>query len=437
MIDIVNEYLNILIDGILVNGYGWMLFVWVLVWLFYKLRLIDNQKKFMKTVKWVFLEVKIEEASERSALAMEQIFAALHAIHVNITWGEKFDGKQVLWLSCEIVSIGGRVSYIFRIPERYRNLLESAIFAQYPKAEITEVEDYLKNLPKHYDPETAEFDFWGTQMNKKKESAYPIKIYSVFEHPGQETVVDPLAGVIEVMSNIGPDELMAAQIVIKPVDDSWKVKGQKLVDKLKGAPEKKHSDWFLKIFLEFPGMIIDALFKAFVPSGEEKRPSVTKDEPPSQMLHKTEGEKTVIAAIERGLSKIGYEVKFRILYLAPKGKLNKSLRVPEIIGAYRNFDDVSLNGPKPDVNRTWTDATYKVSRILERPLIKFKVLKKKRHFWFNFKDRSAWRGTGHTILNTEELASVYHFPQAPNVRVSQVERVGAVKSAPPQDLPIG
>jgi hypothetical protein len=433
-----DQIFNLIVDVILVQYYGWIFLLWLTLWMIYVARIKAKQKVYDHSIEQVFLEVKIEELNERSPLAMEQIFAALHAIHQNFTWGERFVGRVVLSMSCEIVSIGGQVSYIFKIPTRYRNLLESAIFAQYPKAEVYEIEDYLKNIPKIYEPNTAEFDFWGTQFLKKKDNAYPIRTYEGFEHTAQETIIDPLANVLEVMSNLEPHELMAYQLSIKPVDDEWKKNVVRLLDKLKGAPSKKNSGWFENIFLWLPGVIIDAVYKTlFEQQQENKRTPIQKDEPPSQMLHKTEGEKQIIAAIEHTLSKIGYHTRLRMIYLAPKDKINKAGRIPEIVGAMRNFDDVNLNGLKPDVKRTWTNPAYKVSERGEKQITELRVNARKRRFLFNFISRTNWRGVGDLILNTEELATIFHFPQAPNVRVSQLEKVETVKSAPPSNLPIG
>lgn len=436
--EVISDYVNLLINQILVAGFGWILFLILLIYMLYKVHIQKKQKEYEKSIEQVFLEVKVEELNERSPLAMEQVFAALHAMHQNFTWGERFNGKQVLWLSCEIVSLGGRVSFIFKIPKRFRNLLESAVFAQYPKAEIYEVQDYLKNLPDVYDPVSADFEFWGTQMNKKKNNAYPIRTYGAFEHPEQETIIDALANVIEVMSNIAPHELMASQIVIKPIDEKWKENVKLLLDKLKGAPEKHSTVWFEKLVYAIPSFMMDIIVTHVM--GVEKGEAEAKhnqNEPPSQMLHKTEGEKQVIASVEHGLTKLTYKVKIRLFYLAPKDKFNKQLRVPEIIGAYRNFEDVSTNALKPDIAHTWTDKAYKVSEKVEQRLLDYLILMRKRHMLHNFRQRSNWRGTGETYLNTEELATLFHFPQSPNVRVSQVERVQTVKSAPPQDLPIG
>ena len=423
---------------ILVNFYGWVFFVALLVWILFELKKRSNIERYASAIKWIMLEIKVDELNERSAFAMEQVFAALHAVHANATWGEQFAGKIVLSLSCEIVSIGGKVSYMIRTPDRYRTLIESAVFAQYPKAEIYEVEDYLKNLPKEYEPEHDDFDFWGTQLNKIKqeaESCYPIRTFSGFEHSEQDTIIDPLADVLEVMSNIEPYELLASQIVIKPVPDKdpWKDGANKIVQKLKGTPEKGHKESFLVSIL---GEVLNGLF-SIVGLGAEKKPEAKKDQPPSLMQYLSEGEKGVITAVERFLTKPCYEVHIRLLYLTPKGRLNKGLRIPEIIGAYRNFTDPTINGLKPDTSGTWTDAPFKVSQTLEQPILRKRILTRKRHFLANFKSRDSWKGSGHYFMNTEELATLYHFPQVPNARVSALSRVSTVKSAPPSNLPVG
>lgn len=431
------DYFRLIFDVALIDYFGWVFFLWAGFYIWYKLHINSNQGKYLSTIKYIFLEVRIDELNERSPFAMEQIIAAMHATNQGFTWGEKFNGKVVLTSTFEIVSLGGKVSYIVKIAERYRNLFESAVFAQYPKAEIHQVEDYLRNIPNYYDPDKAEFNFWGTQLNKRKdgtESCYPIRTYPGFEHTEQETIIDPLASVLEALSNLQPYELMAYQIVFKPLDEDWKKPAKKILDKLKGKPSKPAEPSLLeKIIFGIPNLIISPIANILMPPPEKKD---KKDQPPSLIQHLSEGEKGVISAIEHQLSKISYEVKIRLLYLAPKDKFNKGLHVPEIIGAFRNFDDPSLNGLKPDVKRTWTDATYKISQTLEQPFLDHRVIYKKRNFLGAFKGRDHWRGSGKTFMNTEEFATLYHFPQSPNARVSQVERVQTVKSAPPVDLPV-
>jgi hypothetical protein len=435
------ELFGFIFTTLLIDFFGWVFFLWAGVYILYTLQIKDNQKKYGKTLKYIFLEVRIDELNEKSPLAMEQVFAALHAINQGFSWGEKFAGKYVVATTCEIVSLGGRVSYIFKIVDRYRNLLESAVFAQYPKAEIYEVEDYLKNLPRFYNPETADFDFWGTQLNKRKdgaESCYPIRTYPGFEHPEQKTFVDSLSAVLEAMSNLQPYELMSVQLVFKPVGEDWKKKAEeKVVAKLRGNPVKHKPSRFDFLFT-FPIEVIQGLVNLLLPGGGEAAPEKPKkEEAPSIIQHLSEGQKSVIAAVEHQLSKISYETKIRVFYLSPKDRFNKGLHVPEIIGAYRNFDEPHLNGLKPDVNKTWTDASYKYFESLEKPLRDRQKLTKKRKFLIAFKDRDHYKGTGKAYMNTEELATLFHFPQSPNARVSQIEKVSTVKSAPPSNLPVG
>jgi hypothetical protein len=438
---LINELIHLMVDVVLVQYYGWALFLGALIYMLFWLRRDTRRNQYVDAVEWDFLEVKVDELNEKSPLAMEQIFAALHAIHQNFTVGEDFDGKVVLFMSCEMVSLGGKVSFIFKIPKRYRTLFESALFAQYPKAEVKETQDYLANLPHLYDPQKADFDFWGTEWLKKKDNAYPIRTYtqdSSFEHSAQETFIDPLSNLIEVMSNLQPHELVVFQVVIKPTNDAWKEHTKHLIEKLKGVPVKHDDGIFEKIVYFIPDLLARVLVE--IVSGPEEGKSApvrVQEEPPSLMLHRTDVEKMIITAIEHAMSKVSYEVRIRTMYLAPKDKFNRGLRIPEIVGALRNFDDVNLNGTKPDIGHSWTDKAYKLNETLERPYLEMNILTRKRHFLHWITSRSHWRGVGKVRMNTEELATIFHFPQVPHTRVSQLEKVQSVKSAPPMDLPIG
>jgi hypothetical protein len=78
-------------------------------------------------------------------------------------WGEQLAGKIVLCICRAKLYLWAAGFHICSVCRTNTEHCLNAIFAQYPKAEIYEVEDYLKNIPKHYDPDHADFDFWGTQ----------------------------------------------------------------------------------------------------------------------------------------------------------------------------------------------------------------------------------------------------------------------------------
>lgn len=429
------------ISWLLIDLYGWVIFAWVLIWIGYQTFLEKQGEKYLSTIKWVFLEVQVDELNEKSAIAMEQVFSAMHAIMQSFSLGEKWSGRTPLHFSAEMVSIGGRVSYMFKVPERYRNLLESAIFAQYPKAEIREIQDFLANLPRSYDPEKSEFDLWGTQLNKRAENAYPIRTYrfidQTFQHSEQKTMIDPVSNVIEALSNIMPHELEVVQIVLQPVSEDWKKAGHETVGKMKGLPAKaKSPSIFDQIFLQLPGTIFDLILEGLGLKGEAGE--VKKDDKAQPLINTmSDFEKGMVGSVVAGLSKLSFKTKIRVMYLAPKDKMSKAMRIPELLGSFRAFENPNLNGLKPDSAKITTDASYKLFQSLEKPWLDYKILDRKNKFLRAIKDRSIWAGSGNTIMNTEELATIFHFPQVPNARVSQIERVHNVKSAPPMDLPIG
>jgi len=429
------------ITWILVDLYGWLLFAGVLIYIGYETWMEKQQEKFLATIKWVFLEVRVDELNERSPIGMEQVFSALHAMSQNFSMGEKWTGKTMLHLSAEIVSIGGRVSYIFKVPERFRNLLESAIFAQYPKSEIREVQDYLANLPRAYTPGKSDFEMWGTQMIKRSDSALPIRTYrfkdETFEHSAQKTTVDSMSNIIEALSNIMPHELEVIQIVLQPSSEDWKKKAEEVVAKMKGLPAKPKSESiFEQVFISIPGAVIGALVDALQMSGEAV-PAKKEDKVTPAITTMSDFEKGIIGSVVGHLSKLSFKVKIRVLYLAPKDKYNNSIRIPEMLGAFRAFESTQLNGFKPDAAKITTQVNFKLYEKWERPWMDYKIVDRKNKFLRAIKDRSMTKGSGGTILTTEELATIFHFPQVPNARVSQIERVHTVKSAPPMDLPVG
>src|SRR5258708_15835410 len=76
------DFLNYVIDYALIPG-GWTLFFAALVWMLYFLRKQKNNKAYVDSIKWVFLEVKIDEINEKSPLAMEQVFVARSEEHTS------------------------------------------------------------------------------------------------------------------------------------------------------------------------------------------------------------------------------------------------------------------------------------------------------------------------------------------------------------------
>lgn len=419
-----------LLDTILTNG-GWILFALALFYMFYRLYMDHINIRWYHSQKWVFLKITAPQNNEKSPLAFEQIFNQLHSTHSTFTIGEKYvEGQFQIWFTWEMTSIGGVIGNYVRIIEKHRDTLEAAIYSQFPEAEVTETEDYFELLPK-FDADRGDYKIYAYHMILRKEDAYPIRTYYDFEHAAAETMVDPVTGVWEELGKLNPYEMFVIQYFLRPVDDSWKVHGYALVNKLKGAPTGHTGPgWIVSAINVVVGFFLDLAIRA--PAAE---PTRREQEPPrSQMLFLTGGEKLALDAIERNLTKLGYETKINHLYIAPREKFNPSPVYTAVIGAYKSLTSSALNAIKPDTD-TWTKPKYWLFGEWERPLLELRLKYRQRHFMRFMTRRWFFGGQPPYVLNTEEIATVLHFPQM-DVTVPQIEKVPVKKVVPPPDLPI-
>ncbi len=410
---------------------GWVLAVILVIYLLYQQYLNEIVDQFKSSQEWVFLHIRAPKENLVSTMAVEQIFAQLHAVHAGLTFPEQYiEGRVQLWFSLEIISLGGKISFIIRAPKATRDLVESAFYAQYPGAEISEVSDYLENI--EFDPETSDFDLWGIEYKMLEDQALPIKTYRDFEHTAaEEAVTDPLGALFEALSKAQPWEFFGVQIIIQPVDDpSWKKPGDKLVKKLTGEPVVKEFSWIefllkpLTAFAEF----------SFKPKSSSPTPE-KKDR--NNLMTMTELEKERVTGIQRKISKPGYNSKIRHLYMAPKGKVD-AVKKALLVGFMRSLGSAWTNGYKPDTRFTWTSGPkYKISETLEKSYINYISMKRKKSFFDAYKNRSTYAGAAQQVLNTEELATLYHLPLSINTAASaMVDKTDSKKSQPPVNLPV-
>lgn len=418
---------------------GWVAFVILVVFLLYELYRMEIQAQFRNSQEWVFLQIRAPRENEQSSLAVEQIYSQMHALHTTITWAHRYmEGRVQLWYSLEIVSLGGKVSMIMRVPKKLRDTVEAAFYAQYPSAEITEVRDYLENVDYH--PGHSPFELWGCEMKILQDQVIPIKTYKEFEHPTSEKkIIDPLATVFESMAKMEPHEFFGIQIIAQPLSDpEWKEQSEHKVKELIGEEvhEKLGIVGMIKEGLHNynPGVWLEKLFS----SGEHEKHEEKKGEEKNKWMQLTDVEKERVNGIQRKASKPGYQSKIRFMYMAPPDKFDGTKK-SIIIGAYRNFGDTNTNGFKPDTKETWTSVEYRLSPGLEKPYLDFVEQKRKHHMFEGYKNRSFIIGRPQFILNIEELATIFHLPlAAPGAATSPaVERVESRKSQAPVNLPIG
>ncbi|MBU1037008.1 hypothetical protein KKF32_03150 [Patescibacteria group bacterium] len=413
---------------------GWLILVIIILHILFQNRLANKQDKYLKSVKQVFLAIDVPKDNEQSMVAVEQIFAALSGIATYKTLYEKYWlGQQQFYLSLEIISLEGYIQFLIRTPEKFRDLVESAIYAQYPEAEITEVGDYTSLIPDNVHKKDSEYTFWGVEYFLIKHSIYPIKTFRSFEHPLSQSFVDPMASMLEVMSKIGKGEQIALQLVISPTyAEGWKKEGYKIIRKLIG--EKKES----------PKHLGDKLVDASVKGLENFSEGVLKlwgdikeqhkrDEPPNLMLYLTPDERHILESIQIKLGQTCFATRFRLYYLAHKETFLKARGVNAIVGAINQFNTHNLNALLRHP-LTQTDNVHYLFTKTREAMRQKRVIK-------NFKERRFYhghaivRGPRLFMLSKEELATLYHFPTI-TVKAPLIKKTEVKKAEPPTTLPI-
>ncbi len=378
-----------------------------------------NKAQHFASLKWSLLEIKFSGQAGKSLRAMEQVFVALHSASSPPkdlagkwnAWKDKnFKGKIPNWYSFEIIGVDGQIHFYIRTPEDARNMVEAQIYAHYPDSEITQVPDHIARLPLHLP--TADYDVNGAELALTKEDIFPIKTYPEFEEQKPEKdgarVIDPLAPVSEVLGNLIPGEYLGIQVLIRGTGGDWIKQGENAVNKLMGKPEKPPTPNFIQgIFLE-----IDKLMGAAAPEAKKEEKQFSQLSP---------GVQETIKSIEKSATKLAFETGIRILYAAPKDRFGKD-RVGSILAAFKQFSTFNLNGFKPGFAPDVKKGRNKEEKTIEN---KGTLYKSFRARVFPHKP---------FVLNTEELTTIWHFPDIA-VKTPTLPRIDAKKGEAPSGIP--
>lgn len=410
--------------GSVLRDYWWfflpniLLIFFEITWMNYIL------KKYARELKWVLLEIKTAQGNEKGPQIFEHILSGLYATEggmVDTVFDIFFAGVTETYFSLEIAGIEGQVHFYIRTPVKSKDLVEAQIYAQYPKAEIEEVEDYAEIGP-HRFPD-KDWDMWGTEMVLKKEDAYPIRTYNQFQEKITNELIDPIASFIEEMSKHTPGEYTWFQILIRPAKDYWKKDAEEVIGKLIGR--KKHEkESILGEFRKDAEDVIKNSVTAFTKPPEYAKKEKTADIKESLMLYLSPDEREAVEAIASNLTKQGYETTIRWLYLGKKEAFNKGKGFFSVMAPLGQFNSHNLNSFS--MNNARTSAYYIATEY--RKNIKKNILMER------YRERAIEeRGF---VLNLEELATVYHFPTI-SVEAPQTPWIKARRGSSPKELPVG
>lgn len=355
----------------------------------------------------ILLEIKLPKEVNKSPLAMEIILTALSQEAKGDYLKTFWQGKIRPWFSLELVSIEGQIKFFIWTQPKFRQLIESQFYAQYPGVEIYEAEDYTKNV--FYDP--VNLPFWGTAFKLTKADVYPIMTYVDYgldQNPKEEFKIDPMTSVLEFLGSIKKGEQIWIQILMQAHrKETFKDDARLSLkpDWTKGGKQE----------------IQDLLAKL---KEGKKGEEVTR--------RATKGETDVVTALERSLSKIPFEVGIRGMYMAKKGSFD-AIGITGLIGSFRQYSSRTLNGFRlskfTDFDYPWQD--FRRIRKTAREKKFLNAYKLRSFFYVPYRHLFATP----FVLNTEELATIFHLP-GQVAATPTLDKAASRKSEAPANLPV-
>lgn len=378
--------------------------------------------------EYVYLEMFPPKDIEKSPKIMEHVFAGVNdfstpnMLEANCGW--RILQPRMSW---EITGDEGRVHFYVRCVKQIRDNVEAQIYSQYPDMEIVEVEDYTKQAPKNIP--NANWDVWGATLELVKPDPIPIRTYKYHQEDVTGKMVDSLANMIEVMSKLPKGQHIWFQILIESEKPPlWhpasKAYIEQVIREAMGESGNGHKLPFSGLWAELK-MIPGNVFSGFA-GGELAGPVSIEEESLEFNINKLPpGTQETIKAISDNISKPGFKTLIRFIYFGTKDNFNKALGVAGVMGSMNTIADINLNDLAPSA-RTKTFANYYFDQ--ER------LLRRKRKIVSDFKSRDMVGMS--KIFTTEELATLYHFPDMV-IKNPSISRVESRREDAPANLPVG
>lgn len=274
-------------------------------------------------------------------------------------------------MSFEIIAKDGLVLYYTVVPVVLVDVVRQAIAAAYPSARLEEVEEH--NIFSEAGKMSGTI---GGEFTLKKDYIYPIATY-------QESKRDASRALLNALSAASREDGIGIQILLRPASTGWTKRSISTADRITKDKGVKKSGLAGMIA---PKDIMEALWKP-PESGEKKG----EDKQLSSL------EQSTVEALQEKTRYPGYEVLIRVVVSSNTATRSQTL-LKNVVAAFSLFDSPSHNGFK-----------FAITRNIEELVTAY---------IFRFFPQTITQN----ILNSIELATVFHLPDQKNIPTSQVQR---------------
>lgn len=286
-------------------------------------------------------------------------------------------------VAMELIAIDGVVHFYAAVPVAMASTVEQAIQTAYPGARMEMVEDH--NI---FNREGRLAATMGGEMVLRTESAYPIATYAKLER-------DPMEALLTSISALDKQDGVGFQLMLRPAASNWISRSLRVAD-MKRRGRAAHNDLTV-------GNLAQAALKAPSVRAEEAK-QFNNGQTASQL------EQDVATTIEEKTKHPGFEVLIRVV--VSTGSVARSQQLlRDIATTFALYDAPGLNGftflPAVDVQGLVTAFIF-------------------RFFPPELKG---------SVLNSVELATLFHLPDSQYLPATSIERQKSKQVDGPVKLP--
>ncbi|MEO6513167.1 MAG: DUF87 domain-containing protein [Candidatus Saccharimonadales bacterium] len=358
-------------------------------------RLFREQKNYERGLKMVPLLIHLPPPSDDidgggrdrrdvvdENISKAQVIYNIIASTVQKGFKSQFYGQR--HFAFEIVGVKGFVYFYAAVPIALVDVVRQGIVSAYPTARLEEVSDH--NI---FSPVGKINGTLGGELVLKESYAYPIATY-------QDLKRDTMQSLLNALSTLDKEDGAAIQILMRPANPNWRKTANSIASgKRKGNDSKKG--------MGIASSIGKELLMAAVRPPEDK-----KDEPAKKELSNLE--QNVLDAIDEKTRYPGYEVMIRLVVSSNISQRAQTI-LSNMVATFSLFDAPGKNGFK-----------YTPAKDIES-------------FTTNYILRFFPQNKNKTILNSIELATLFHFPDQSNVPTSQLTRQDSKQVDGPRNIP--
>lgn len=361
--------------GFFIGGVLLALFLYVAYWQYRRItREAKNYERGLKTVPLLIhlpptsddIEVGSRDARDVTDEAISQAQIMYNIVASTATKGFKTRVYGQRHVTFEVVATKGLIHYYVVVPLVLVDVVKQAVVAAYPSATLEEAEEH--NIFSQVGKISGTI---GGELTLKREFSYPIATY-------QDSKRDAMQAILSALAVVSQEDGAAIQILMRPASEKWSKKSLALAAKIRkdkgkaGAADMKS--------------LLGALWKP--PEAQDVKP---EDKQLSAL------EQATVDALEEKTRHPGYEVLIRVIASSNTASRSQAI-LKNLVAAFALFDAPGKNG------------------------FKFTPAKNIESFVTAFIFRFFPQEFRHNILNSVELATIFHFPDQRNTPTSQLQR---------------